>query len=83
MSGRWRIVQSVRPTIHVNPICPYPSLQFEVDTRALLEEVMIDLHVIKNGWVNRYGLGEEAYGLWEWHRGGPRRSCSGDWLGFR
>ena len=46
MSGRWRIVQSVQPTIHVNPICPYPSLHFEVDTRALLEEVMIDLHVI-------------------------------------
>ena len=26
VSGRGRMVQSVRPTIHVNPICPYPSL---------------------------------------------------------
>ena len=53
-------MQSVRPTIHVNPICPYPSLQFEVDTRALLEEVMIDLHVmIDGGWVDM-DCGEEA-----------------------
>jgi hypothetical protein len=47
VSGRWGIVQSVRPTIHVNPICPYPSRvgsHLEVGTRAL--HYCIDLHVM-------------------------------------